>query len=91
MDADIVAMYPSILKEVHELNLEIMIGKRVSISNLRTMADNTVRIAVDFPELTSEEVAQIYGLKSQGEVGVIIAETEMLEELIELLKQIRKE
>lgn len=55
-----------------------MIAKEIIISKINTMADGTLRLQVDFNELTPDEIAMLFRLKSNGTTGVLFTESDML-------------
>lgn len=67
-----------------------MIGKEVLISKINTMADGTIRVQVDFNELTPLEIATLFELKSKGTTGALFVETEALQDFKQAITDIQK-
>lgn len=66
-----------------------IIAKTAVIANIRTMADGSPRITLDFGEMDAESFAALYRHKISGEIGIIVTSSEMIDDFTELLKQLK--
>ena len=53
------------------------------------MADNTTKLYVYLPELTSEQDAELIKLTKSREAGIIIVRPEFMEMVLDMLKQVQ--
>lgn len=60
-----------------------MIAKKAQIARIQTLVDGTPRLVVDLEGVTSEEFGELYALRTNGIINVIIHTDEELKQVKE--------
>lgn len=66
-----------------------MINEKIEISKINTLADGTIRMQVDFNELSPDKIASLFKLKAEGIVGLVLVNEDIFNDFNQTMIDVR--
>lgn len=54
------------------------------------LSDNSIKSTINFGELSEDKVAELYKLSKEGEVGIILCDVKLIEDMTNFINEIKK-